>query len=142
MKLSMGIEIRGSGIGHEVERVSHMIFVDNCHLFAESKDQILKMTGDATENLKKRGFDWKEDKMGRISWGLCAKVGYLHVEGGWKKYVIKEVLKAMEDPITKEVDSTSAMKFPMKKADNKALWTCYLDGNAGIWISDDGLERD
>ena len=83
----MGIKIRGSGTGHEEKRVSHMIFGDNCYLFAETKDQILKMTGDATENLKKRGFDWKEDQMERISWGLCAKVGYQHVEGGGKKYV-------------------------------------------------------
>ena len=47
--------------------------------------------------------------------------------------MIKEVLKAMEALITKEVDSISAMKFPMNKAD-KALWICYLDGNTGIWI--------
>ena len=34
-----------------------MIFADNCYLFAESNEQILKMIGDATEELKKRGLE-------------------------------------------------------------------------------------
>ena len=28
-----------------------MIFADNCYIFAESKEQIFKMIGDATEEL-------------------------------------------------------------------------------------------
>ena len=77
--------------------------------------------GDATEELKKRGLDWKEDQM--ISWGLCKDVGDLHNEAGGKKYVIREMeaLKAIGAVITKEVDLMSAMKFRMNKAD-KALW--------------------
>ena len=47
-----------------------MIFADNCYLFAETNDQILKMIRDATENLKKRGLDWKEVQMEMISWCL------------------------------------------------------------------------
>ena len=74
-----------------------MIFADNCYLFAESKEQILKMIGDATEELKKRGLDWKEDQMELISWNFYEDVEDLHIEDGGKKYVIKEVetLKAM-----------------------------------------------
>ena len=59
----MGVKIRSSEVRQEEDRVSHMIFADNCYLFAESKEQILKMIGDATEELKKRGLDWKEDQM-------------------------------------------------------------------------------
>ena len=44
-----------------------MIFADKCYLFAESKEQILKIIGDATEELKKRGLDWKEEEMELIS---------------------------------------------------------------------------
>ena len=57
--LRMGVKTRKSVGRQEEDRVSHMIFADNCYLFAESKEQILKMIGDATEELKKRGFDWK-----------------------------------------------------------------------------------
>ena len=107
----------------EEDRVSHMIFADNCYLFAESKEQILKIIGDATEELKKRGLDWKEDEMELISWGFYEEVRDLHIEDGGKKYVIKEVatLKAMGALISTEADSMSAVKFRMNKAD-KALW--------------------
>ena len=81
------------------------------------------MIRDVTEELKKKGFDWKEDQMELISWGLSEKVGDLHAEDGRKKYVIRavEAFKAMGALITKEADSMSSMKFPMNKAD-KALW--------------------
>ena len=59
--------------------MNHMIFADNCYLFAESKEQILKMIGDATEELKKRVLNWKEDQMKLISWG--AKM--------WETYILK-----------------------------------------------------
>ena len=81
------------------------------------------MIGDVTEELKKRGLDWKEDQMELISWGLCEEVGDPHVEDGGKNYVIKEVasLKAMRALITKEADSMSAMKFRMNKADKSLM---------------------
>ena len=92
-------------------------------LFAESKEQILKMIGDATEELKKRGLDWKEDKMELISWGFYEDLGDLQIEDGGKKFVIKgvETLKAMGALISHEADLVSALKFRMNKAD-KALW--------------------
>ena len=71
--------------------MSHMIFADSCYIFAESKEQIFKMIRDATEELKKKALDWKEDQMELISWGPSEKVGDLHVEDGRKKYVIREV---------------------------------------------------
>ena len=87
---------------HEKERVGHINFADNCFLFAETKkSQILKMIGDAIENLKKRGSEWKEDKMELILWGLDGHIG-----------------RAL---IAKEVDSMSAMRFRRKYAD-KAMW--------------------
>ena len=55
--LRMGVKTRNRGGRHEEDRVSHMIFAGNCYLFAEWKEQILKMIGDATEELKKRGLD-------------------------------------------------------------------------------------
>ena len=45
-----------------------MIFDDNCFLFAEDKTQMLKMIGDATENLKKRGLKmrWRRSHGGMM----------------------------------------------------------------------------
>ena len=40
-----------------------MIFADNWFLFATSKEEIRKMIADITEELRKRGLDWKEDLM-------------------------------------------------------------------------------
>ena len=121
--LQMGIKITGSPTGHVEERVSHMIFADNCLIFVESKEQIFKMIGDATEELKKKGLDWKEDQMELISWGLDEKIGDLKIEEGGKEHVIKEVdsLKTLGAIITKKADSKSAMKFRMNKA-GKAMW--------------------
>ena len=153
--LRMEIKMRGSEADHEEERVSHVIFTDNCYLFAETKSQMLKMIGDATENLKKRGLDWKEDKMELISWCLDGKIGDLKIAGGGKEYMIKEVdsLRTMGAPVTKEADSMSDMRFRMNKAD-MAMWMDmkfftrlkagvgtkrwsmpHTDGRAGIWIS-------
>ena len=132
--LRMGIKIRNGGARQEEDRLNHVIFADNCYLFAELKEQILKMIGDATEELKKRGLDWKEDQMELISWCLCEEVGDIHIEDGGKNHVIQEVesLKATGALITKEADSMSAMKFRMNKAD-RALWM-YMEfyKNKGI----------
>ena len=119
----MGVKTRNNVGRQEEDRVSHMIFADNCDLFAASKEQILKMIEDATEELKKRGLDWKEDETELISRDFYEEVGDLHLEDGGKNYVIKEVetQKAMRALISKEADSMSALKFPMNKAD-KALW--------------------
>ena len=121
--LRMSGKMRKSEVRQEEDRVSHMICAENCYLFAESKEHTLKMIADATEELKKRGLDWKEDQMELISWCLCKDDGDLHVEAGGKKYVIREVeaLKAMGALISKEGDSTRAMKFRMNTED-KALW--------------------
>ena len=58
--LRMGVKTRHSVGRQEEDRVSHTIFADNCYLFTEWKEQILKMIRDATEELKKRGLDWKD----------------------------------------------------------------------------------
>ena len=60
--LRMGGKTRNSVERREEDRVSHMIFADNCYLFAVSKEQILKMIRVATQELRKRGLDWKETK--------------------------------------------------------------------------------
>ena len=84
---------------------------------------MLKMIGDATENLKKRGLDWKEDRMELISWGFDGNIGDLKIEEGGKEYMIKEVdsLRTVGALVTKETDSMSAMRFRMNKAD-KVKW--------------------
>ena len=63
----MGVKMRNSEVRQEEDRVSYVIFADNFYLLAESKEQILKMIGDATEELKKRGLDWKKDQTELIS---------------------------------------------------------------------------
>ena len=65
----MGIKTKSSGHRQEGDRISHMIFAGNCYIFAESKEQMFRTIGDATEELKKKGLDWKEDQMELISWG-------------------------------------------------------------------------
>ena len=52
----MGVKLRGNEADHEKEK-SHMIFADNCYLFAETKSEMLKMIGDATGRLKEKGLD-------------------------------------------------------------------------------------
>ena len=81
------------------------------------------MTGDATEELKKRGLDWKEEMMELISWGFYEETGDIHLEHGGKTYVIKEVatLQPMGALISIEADSISALKYRMNKAE-EALW--------------------
>ena len=46
------------------------------------------MIVDATEELKKKGLHWKEDQMELFLWGLCEKVGDLHVKNGVKKHAM------------------------------------------------------
>ena len=41
--LRMGAKTRNSGVRQEEDKVKHIIFADNCHLFAETKEQILEM---------------------------------------------------------------------------------------------------
>ena len=52
----MGVSVGNSVGRHEEDRVNHMIFADNCHFFAESTDQVIKMIVGATGELKKK--DW------------------------------------------------------------------------------------
>ena len=66
-----------TGEGQQDEyRVSHMIFVDNCYLFATSKEEIREMTMDTSEELRRRGLD-KEDQMELVACGLEGKIGYI-----------------------------------------------------------------
>ena len=122
-KMRMVVKIRNSVGRREEDRINQMTFADNCYLFVESKEQIVQMIEDATEELKKKGFDWKDEEMELISWGFYEGVGDIYSENRDKKYVIKEVtsLQAMGALISKEADSVSALKFRMNKAD-KALW--------------------
>ena len=69
----MGVKIRNSVGRHEEDSINPMIFADNCYLFVESKEQIIKMIEDATEELKKKGLDWKEEEMELISWASTKK---------------------------------------------------------------------
>ena len=121
--MRIGVKMRNSEGQQKEDRVSHMIFADNCDLFAASKEQIRKMIVDTTEVLRKRGLDWKEDQMEMISRGFRDKVGDLLSDAGGKKYLINEVeaREAMGALITRESDSMSAMKLRMSKAD-KTLW--------------------
>ena len=118
-RMRMGVKIRNSIGRQEEDRISPMIFANNFCLFAESKEQIIKMIEDATEKLKKKGLDWKEEEMQLMSWGFCEEIEDIHLENGGKKYLIKEVttLQAMGALIWEEADSMSALN----KAD-KALW--------------------
>ena len=121
--MRMVVKIRNSVGRREEDRINHMTFADNCYLFVESKEQIVQMIEDATEELKKKGFDWKDEEMELISWGFYEGVGDIYPEIRDKKYVIREVtsLQAMGALISKEADSVSALKFRMNKVD-KALW--------------------
>ena len=65
----MGVEMSTNG-GQDSEcRVSHMIFADNCYVFAASKEEIEKMMEDTTEELRRRGIDWTEDQMEMMARG-------------------------------------------------------------------------
>ena len=72
--MRMGVRIRNSVGRHEEDRINQMTFADNCDLFAESKEQIVKMIEDATEELKKKGLDWKEEEMELISLGFHGEI--------------------------------------------------------------------
>ena len=53
-----------------------MIFADNCSVcFFQGLE-------DPTEELRKRGLDWKEDQMETIAWGLEGEVGDLQIQSG------------------------------------------------------------
>ena len=72
----------------EERRVSHMFFADNCYLFVASKEVIRRMIVDTTEELRKRGLDWKEDQIEMMAWGFEWRSGDLPIEVGEKKHVI------------------------------------------------------
>ena len=72
--IRIGVKTKNSGHRQDEDRVSHIIFADNYYIFAESKEQVFKTIGDATEELKKKGLDWKEDQMELMSWGLVEKM--------------------------------------------------------------------
>ena len=112
----MGVKVKIGDWQQEEYRVSHTIFADNCYLFATSKEEIRKMITDTTEELRKRGLDWKEDQMELMAW---RKIGDVLLEVDERKFRTKEVeaFQAMGAMITKEANSMSAMRFRMMKAD-------------------------
>ena len=79
---------------------------------AHTENTFTTTIGDATEELKKRGLDWKEDEMELISW-VFAKM--------WETYMLKleEQIRDQRGGrseshgalITKEADSMSAGDF-------------------------------
>ena len=94
-----------TGDGQQEEyRVGHMIFADNCYLYAASKEEIRKMIADTTEELRKGGIDWKKDQMELMAWEFEGKNGDVHLEVDGRKYRIREAeaLQGMEAMITKE----------------------------------------
>ena len=72
----------------EERRVCHMIFADNCYLFAASKEVIKRMIIDTTEELRKRGLDWKEDQIEMMAWSFEGRSRDLSIEVGEKKHLI------------------------------------------------------
>ena len=81
-----------TGEGQQEEhRVSQMIFADTCCLFAASEEEIRKMIADTSEELRRRGLDWKEDQMELMAWRFEVKIGDVLVEVGERKFRIKEV---------------------------------------------------
>ena len=75
--------MRNSEGQQKEDRVSYMIFADNCYLFAESQEQVVKIV-DATEELRKRGLDWKEAQMYIISWDFVKKLEICSFDAGGK----------------------------------------------------------
>ena len=71
--LRVGLKTKTCGRRQDEDRVSHMIFADNYYIFVESKEQVFKTIGDATQELKKKGLDWKKDQIELMSWGLYEK---------------------------------------------------------------------
>ena len=87
----MGVRMR-TGEGQQEEyRVSHMIFADHCYLFAASEEEIRKMIADTTEELRKRGSDWKEFQMELMAWGFGGKIGDVLLDVDERKNRIEEV---------------------------------------------------
>ena len=56
MRNWVGVKMRNCEVRQDEDRVSHMIFADSGYPFAESKEHILKMIGDATEELKREAL--------------------------------------------------------------------------------------
>ena len=117
------VQMRTNECQREQCRVSHLIFADKCYLIAASQEETSKMIEDTTEESRKRGLGWKEDQMELMALCFEEEVGDVLCEyGGWK-YIFKnvEAFRAMGAMITQEVDSMSAVRLRMRKAD-KALW--------------------
>ena len=104
-------------------RVSHMIFADDCHLCAAARGEIRKINEDTTEELGKRGLDWKEDQMELMAWGFEEEVDGVLFDKEGRTNKVKEVKapQATGTMITQEADSMSAKRFRMRKAD-EASW--------------------
>ena len=110
----------------EKYRVSHIIFADNCNLFASSKEEIRKMIAETTQDLRKRGLDWKEDQMELKAWGFEGKIGeFFWKLAKWSTELRKVAAsQAMATMITKEADSMSAMRFRMIKPNRAFCFFC------------------
>ena len=76
-----------TGEGQQEEhRVSHMIFADTCCLFAASEEEIRKMIADTSEELRRRGLDWKADQMELGAWGVEGE-NWRCPGGSWREEV-------------------------------------------------------
>ena len=109
----------GEGQQEEEDRVCRMIFADNSFLFASSEEEIRKMIADTTEELRKRGLDWKEDQM-ELMGGCCeGKLEMFLWELTKESTEVRrlEPFRPWAAMITKEAGSMSAMRFRMMKAD-------------------------
>ena len=81
----------------EEYRVSHMIFADNCYQFAASIEEVSKMIGDTTEELRRRGY--------REVVQPC----FLHSCEGWSWN--KEMLDALHGWESRNLDLMSSRKW-------------------------------
>ena len=64
---------------------------ERCYLLAASREEIRMMIEDTTEELRKRGLDWKEDQMELMTWGFEEEVGDVLFDYGGRRYKVKEV---------------------------------------------------
>ena len=84
-EVQMEIRTQRNWHQHERDRITRMIFADNCYIFAEKREQMLNIIEDATLGVEKKGQEWKEGQMELISWRLNGEVGDLCLKDGGKE---------------------------------------------------------
>ena len=58
-----GLGLKASQDGQGEEKVTQFIFAYNRYLVSSSRKEIRKMMTEVTSELKRRGFEWKEEEM-------------------------------------------------------------------------------